>query len=133
MFKEGENFRFSFILSNFSEDYVRFSPSFIDDDFFMVYRLEDLGNYIPISKPYHNIFCEFSLNQFLISPKGEFRFEIPWSPEENFCCPPFCKTSNNLPLPVGIYKTSINQTIEFTIEEKVIFLNYDHLIEFEIF
>lgn len=133
IFKEGENFRFSFIISNFSEDDVRFSPSFIDDDFFIVYRMEELGNFSPVSKPYQNIFCEFSLNQFVISPQSEYQFEIPWSPEENFCCPPFCKITNNLPLPVGIYRTSINRTIEFIIEEKLILLKYDHLIEFEIF
>jgi hypothetical protein len=116
VFQEGQNFRFSFVIRNQSSKNIGYSPSFIDDDFFRVYRIDTSEGEVPMGKPYSSVFCEYIGSQFVILPDDELHLEIPWIPTADFCCPPFCKVNNNSPLSKGNYKTFIEGSFNFDYE-----------------
>lgn len=132
VFQEGKNLRFYFVIRNKASVDIGYSPSFIDDDFFKVYRIDTSEGDVSIGKPYSNVFCEFSGSSFIIPSGDDRRFEIPWSPPEDFCCPPFCKVNKNPLLPRGKYKTSIEGPFTFTYLEKTISIRDRFEIIFEI-
>lgn len=112
-FQEGQNFQFSLVIRNQSSKDIGYSPSFIGDDFFRIYRIDTSEGEVSMGKPYSSIFCEYIGGQFVIPAGDELRLEIPWIPSEDFCCPPFCKVNNNSPLPKGNYKTFIEGSFDF--------------------
>ncbi len=131
-FQEGQNFRFLFIIRNNSFEDIEYVPDFITDDFFRVYRIDTSEGIVSVGKPYENLFCEFGGMNFIV-PSGEERhFEIPWTPFEDFCCPPFCKVNSNSVLPKGKYKTFIEGPFNFVYKEKTVSISNGFEIIFEI-
>lgn len=118
-FKEGENFVFSFLIINKSNQVLNLRQSIDQSDFFKVYRLNPEGNSakIAVGKPYINMFCEYKLG-IQIAQKDTLKFEIPWNPNpweqgNIYYNAIFCKINENSPLPVGIYTTGFSSAFEF--------------------
>lgn len=132
VFQEGLNLRFLFIIRNKSSEDIRYIPDFINEDFFRVYRIDTSEGIVSMGKPYENLFCEFSGIHFIVPSGDERRFEIPWSPSEDFCCPPFCKVNPTLALPEGKYKTFIEGPFNFIFKEKPFSITDSFEIVFEI-
>lgn len=127
-FKHDENFYFSFKMENKTNDKLFFNTNFVNDEFFMVYHIGQNG-LEKIGKPYKNVFCLQVGGQNFLSP-GINEFIIPWMPDSNFCCPPFCEIENNTPLSEGSYETKIDSKISVQNETKGI--NMEKTINFVI-
>lgn len=132
IFNEDDNFRFQFVIRNNTSTQIKFDPNFIGDDFFRVFRAEPQGGLVSMGKPYQNAFCQFGLGQFIIAPDTEYRFEIPWIPEEGNSYQPFCLVNKNDPLPKGKYWTSVEGPIHFFDEDRTITYESRFVIDFEI-
>lgn len=132
VFKTAENFQFQFIIRNNSSSQISFDPGFIDEDFFRVFETKFNGDSVSIGQPYKNLFCTFTGSHFVIHPNSEYRFEIPWSPLEDNCCPPFCLINKNTLLEKGKYKTIINGPFNFIVNGESLSMNEAFTIDFEI-
>jgi hypothetical protein len=112
----GENFRFSFIIINKTDQ--PWSIERVDDlnNFLRVYQLDadqqEGGNVIDVGRPWETIFCQYTLG-LLILPHGALNPEIPWMPEPPAWNPDhphfnsiFCRVTSNTALPPGRYKTA---------------------------
>lgn len=122
-FKSGENFLFSFIIINNSDQPWSFLQK-LDDrhSFFRVYQLsadtQEGGEVKDVGRPWETIFCQYRLG-LLIPPHDTLKLEIPWIPE-----PPawnadhprynsiFCQVSSNTALPPGRYKTGFTSAFK---------------------
>lgn len=131
VFSEGENFQFLFVIRNKTVSQLNFSPDFMGDDFFRVFRSEQ-GGFVSMGKPYQNAFCQFGVGQFIIAPGEEYRFNIPWVPEDGNNYYPFCLTNKNDPLSKGKYRTAIEKPIHVTYEGGAITIAERFVIDFEI-
>ncbi|MEC3878751.1 hypothetical protein [Parapedobacter sp. 10938] len=131
-FKEGENFRFLFVIRNNSSSPINFDPTFVGEIFFKVFRIDSQEGLISVGKPYQNVFCSFDGMQFVISPNSEYRFEIPWTPPQDNCCLPFCLISKNDPLSPGSYRTTIEGPFNFTYDNESFTIDEKYSINFEI-
>lgn len=76
IFNEGENFVFSFLIINNSNELITLQ-SFDTQDFFKVYRITESEGESELGKPYNSIFCEYSLGYPI--PSGDtLKIERPW-------------------------------------------------------
>jgi len=131
VYNEGESFQFLFVIRNKTGMQLTFNPDFIEEDFFRVFRLEQSG-FVSMGKPYQNAFCQFGVGQFIIAPGEEYRFNIPWVPEDGNNYYPFCLTNKNDPLSKGKYRTAIEKPIHVTYEGGAITIAERFVIDFEI-
>lgn len=112
VFNEGENFTFQFEFRNLTENEIKFSPSFINDDFFKV-----KNNDIDFGKPWQSVFCEYvSLPEYFILKKSETNIlQINWVvvgdiPSGIY---PFCPTSQRELLRKGNYYTQFELNFNY--------------------
>lgn len=127
-FNAGDNFTFSFKINNKTTEKLFFNTNFINDNFFLVYQLEN-NNSIVVGKPFKNAFCMQVAGQNFFSP-GINEFKIPWIPDSSFCCPPFCEIEDNVALEIGQYKASIKTSI--TINNEANDKRMDKTLNYEI-
>lgn len=120
-FEVGENFVFSFLITNNSDEIIRLDQQSVDTvDFFRVYSTtiqDESGNPISFGKPYKLAFCH-KINGLGIFPHETLRLEIPWMPnpwEEGvtYYSGNFCLVNENEPLTAGHYQTSFSSTLNF--------------------
>ncbi len=118
-FSQGENFVFSFSITNNSKNTIMFQ-SMETDDFFKVYKLDsnEGSPIIEIGKPYVNIFCTYQ-NGYPIEAGESLKIEIPWTPipweiGSPYFSTIFCGTNDNPPLTTGSYRTGFKTQFYFT-------------------
>lgn len=121
-FREGENFVFSFLIINNSNQ--KFSMERRIDDttnFFRVYKInakpaEVDQEVLDMGKPYRGIFC-FPLISIGIH-QDTTKFEIPWNalgqrPGDPFYSSEFCLLEDHPPLEAGEYRTGFTSAFYF--------------------
>ena len=112
VFNEGENFTFQFEFRNLTENEIKFSSSFINDDFFKV-----KNNDIDFGKPWQSIFCEYvSLPEYFILKKFETNIlQINWVVAGNNTSGiyPFCPANQKEILHKGNYYTQFELNFEY--------------------
>lgn len=120
-FEVGENFVFSLLITNNSDEIIRLDQQSVDTvDFFRVYSTttqDNTGKPISFGKPYELAFCQ-KINGLAIFPHETLRLEIPWMPnpwEEgvSYYSGNFCIVNENKPLTAGDYQTSFSSSLNF--------------------
>ncbi len=117
VFKEGENFTFSFLLKNITQDDISVSADFINNDFYRVYQ----SNNTDRGTPWTGIWCEFSRKptEIKIAPLTTRKLNCPWK-LTNDTRPdyPFCMSESRETLPKGDYYTIIHTQFKYMIHKK---------------
>lgn len=132
-FEAGENFSFSLVLKNESEETITIKEDLIDSDFFEV---TDVLKGHHFGKPYTGVWCEFSLapREIKIESGESIDLECPWKLESgDLPTNPFCKSETNENLIIGDYITGLNTNFTIKKGDKTILLDgQDILIQFTI-
>lgn len=132
IFNQGENFTFSFLMINSSDQDFYFKQSSLDRiGFLEVFNTTGAS----LGKPYEGLFC-LERNGILVPANDTLKLEIEWIPSAS-CCPPngqiFCGTEDTVPLPPGSYRTSFKSAFEFFFADQSYTTSLqDFMIEFEI-
>jgi uncharacterized lipoprotein YehR (DUF1307 family) len=114
-FSQGENFIFSFIVINRSNEDIYLKQSSLNTiEFLKVYltNSNEANPVVAIGKPYKSLFCTYQ-NGILIPANDTLKLEIPWIPLNDGCCSHFCLVEDNSPLPHGKYRTGFSSSFEF--------------------
>lgn len=124
-FKEGENFVFSFLIINKSNNSYYLNPSSINTtDIFRVYKKnaisEDGSIIVDMGKPYEGMFCVYA-GGISIAANDTLKLEIPWKPNSSwepgspYFSSNFCMVnSDNVLLSKGQYQTQFRSSFEFS-------------------
>jgi len=116
IFKKGENFVFSFSFKNNLTKNISVPTQFINDDFYRVYR----NNNIDMGKAWTGIWCNFRYEKMIIelSPYEYKQLHCPWLWSENFWPDyPLCKADDGMnPLSQGKYSTTLHFDFIYTID-----------------
>lgn len=131
IFYEGENFVFSFLIINHSDEQWLLNGSQLggseSSDFFKVYKAytnsQGQDSEIDIGKPWKTMFCQY-MNGLFISPHDTLKLEIPWMPQPWDVGNPyyntiFCLVEEHNALPVGKYSTGFFSTFSFSRGEDI--------------
>lgn len=123
IFKEGENFIFSFLIINKSAQRFAYLQGIDDrENFFRVDAintdLSEVGNeVINLGKPWKTMFCEYK-GALPISARDTLALEIPWNaqglaPGDSYYSSLFCLLEDHPHLGIGNYKTGFSSTFSF--------------------
>jgi hypothetical protein len=109
-FKEGENFTFSFVMSNGADSAWSFQENKnFTQDFCRVF--DDKGN--DFGRPFEGGFCAQETVRTGVSKANPLKLEIPWIVKDSTPYFLFCKPAKKQFLKKGHYKTSFNASFEF--------------------
>jgi hypothetical protein len=116
-FREGENFKLSFIMKNPTDSTWAFRDPKLDLDFFKVYDAS--GN--DLGKPFGSAFCSYEPvgGTKGIDPKGVFEIVIPWVVKDSTNYPFICAPVKLQYLRKGSYKTGFKNAFEFLKNSKI--------------
>lgn len=143
IFKAGDNFIFSFLIINKSNQKFMYLQGIDDrDNFFRVDAIntnpdEVDGQLIDLGKPWKTMFCEYKAG-LLINARDTLALEIPWNtrdlePGDPYYSSLFCLLEDYPNLGVGKYRTGFSSTFSFVKgEDKFESEKMDFNIEFEI-
>ena len=112
-FSFGENFTFSFSITNNTDGKIFLSEMSGMEHFFEVFKISDSDELISYGKPYNAIFCEY-IGGYKIPSSGSLLVELSWIPGQDIISPILCNLKHdNTPLPAGNYQTGISTIFTF--------------------
>ena len=112
-FSFGENFTFSFSITNNTDGKIFLSEMSGMEHFFEVFKISDSDELISYGKPYNAIFCEY-IGGYIIPSGDTLLVEIQWIPDPDLVPFILCGFKyDNTPLPAGNYQTSVSPTCTF--------------------
>lgn len=117
-FSVGENFVFSFLIINNTQNYLSLIHEGLrDKNLFEVFKDEN-DKWISIGKPYELIFCN-EISGIPINPYDTLKLQIPWfptipwEPGVDYYSSHFCIVNDQPPLLKGRYKTEFKSSFIF--------------------